>query len=243
MYGKLFQSMYDGTLATRGPWQALVTFQQLIVLCDKRGIIDMTAEAIARRTTIPLEMIEQGLSALQEPDEQSRTPTEEGRRIKLLSPNRTWGWQIINYEYYRQLRNEDERRDYHRQYYHTERKGKKANSQQSQQTQPIAVSSKQYAVSSKAIGRKSADEIVLLPDWLPDNWADYVAEREKSKHPMTARAAKAAISLLDRARGEGIDLQDVIAKSIAGGWRGLFPERGRKLVDGRRATDILRTGK
>jgi hypothetical protein len=51
MYGKLFSQMYDGTLATKGPWQALVTFQQLIILADKHGIVDMTPEAIGRRTT------------------------------------------------------------------------------------------------------------------------------------------------------------------------------------------------
>ena len=26
MYGKVFVQMYDGTLGTQGPWQALVTF-------------------------------------------------------------------------------------------------------------------------------------------------------------------------------------------------------------------------
>lgn len=112
MYGKVFESMFDGTLASKGPWQALVTFQQLIVLCDKSGVIDMTPEAISRRTSIPLEIIELGLHALMQPDPRSRTPAEEGRRITLLEDHRDWGWQIVNHAKYRDLRNAEERREY-----------------------------------------------------------------------------------------------------------------------------------
>ena len=122
MYGKLFSQMYDGTLATKGPWQALVTFQQLIILADQHGIVDMTPEAIARRTTVPLQIIQEGLRHLQEPDPKSRTSDEEGRRISLLSESRAWGWRIVNYRHYRILRSGDERRAYHRQYYRDKRK-------------------------------------------------------------------------------------------------------------------------
>lgn len=112
MFGKVFASMYDGTLATKGPWQALVTFQQLIVLADRTGIVDMTPEALSRRTTIPLEIINIGIAALEQTDSESRTPDLDGRRIARLSPDRTWGWQIVNYEKYNKIRSEDQRREY-----------------------------------------------------------------------------------------------------------------------------------
>ena len=112
MFGKLFASMYDGTLATRGPWQALVTFQQMIVLCDRTGIVDMTADALSRRTTIPLDIIKIGITALEQPDSESRSPELDGRRIVRLSGSRDWGWQIVNHDKYRKIRSEDERREY-----------------------------------------------------------------------------------------------------------------------------------
>jgi hypothetical protein len=118
VYGKIFSQMYDGTLATRGPWQALVTFQQLIVLANKHGEVDMTADAISRRTTVPLEIIQEGLNRLQEPDPESRTPDLEGRRIVPLAEHRDWGWRIVNYEHYNKIRSQEERREYHRKYYH-----------------------------------------------------------------------------------------------------------------------------
>ena len=112
MYGKLFASMYDGTLATRGPWQALVTFQQFIILKDKGGIVDMTADAIARRTTIPIEIIKIGIAALEQPDSESRSSELDGRRITLIDPSRPWGWQVVNHEKYNKIRSEEERREY-----------------------------------------------------------------------------------------------------------------------------------
>lgn len=115
MYGKVFASMYDGTLATTGPWQALVTFQQMIVLADQDGVVDMTPSAISRRTSIPLEIIETGIAALTKPDPESRSDAEEGRRIVPLAGHRTWGWQIVNYRYYSALRSAEERREYMRQ--------------------------------------------------------------------------------------------------------------------------------
>ena len=112
MYGKVFDSMFDGTLASRGPWQALVTFQQMIVLANPDGIVDMTAMAISRRTSIPLEIIELGIAELSKPDPESRTPDEDGRRIVLIDDHRSWGWQIVNHAKYQAMRNAAERREY-----------------------------------------------------------------------------------------------------------------------------------
>jgi len=105
MYGKIFASMYDGTL--KEDWKALVTFQQMIVLADVDGIVDITPSSISGRTGIPLEIIEHGIAALSLPDASSRTPTDEGKRINLLDDHRKWGWYIVNYEIYRDLRDAD----------------------------------------------------------------------------------------------------------------------------------------
>lgn len=109
MYGKLFTSMYDGTL--RVNWKALVTFQQMICLCDAVGVIDMTPEAIHGRTGIPLDIIQAGIEHLEAPDPGSRTPDMEGRRIERLDHHRPWGWRIVNHQKYRDLMNQEEKRE------------------------------------------------------------------------------------------------------------------------------------
>lgn len=117
MYGKLFASIYDGTLY--GHWQAIVTFQQMIILCDADGILDMTPQALAARTSIPLEIIVEGIKQLEKADPHSRTPGEDGKRLELMDTHRPWGWRIINHRHYRQLVSAQDRREYQKRYYET----------------------------------------------------------------------------------------------------------------------------
>lgn len=93
--------MYDGTLAR--DWRALVTMQQLVILCDEDGVVDMTHDAIARRTGIPIDVIRAGIEFLESPDPESRSPAHGGRRIVRLDEHRDWGWRLVNYEKYEAL--------------------------------------------------------------------------------------------------------------------------------------------
>lgn len=81
--------------------------QQLIVLCDADGIVDMTPHAISARTSIPLEIIIKGLEILASPDPYSRTQGNEGRRIELIDAHRPWGWHIVNHAKYQMMRDAD----------------------------------------------------------------------------------------------------------------------------------------
>lgn len=123
MYGKIFESIYDGTLAE--DWRALVTFQQMIILSDSDGIIDMTPTAISRRTGIPIEHIKAGIEILESEDKFSRTPDEDGRRILRIDPERPWGWQLVNHEKYRSMRSSEDRKEYMRNYMRERREGEK----------------------------------------------------------------------------------------------------------------------
>lgn len=109
MYAKVFRQIYDSTLAE--DWRALVTFQQFLVLADSNGLVDMTPGAIQRITNIPLDIIAAGIERLRQPDKASRSSTEDGRRIVPIDPDRDWGWQVVNYSYYRNLSSLDDKRE------------------------------------------------------------------------------------------------------------------------------------
>jgi uncharacterized phage protein (TIGR02220 family) len=148
MYVKIFRQIYDSTLAD--DWKALVTFQQLLILCNQHGEVDMTPEAIARTTNLPLDIILAGLTVLSEPDPRSRSKLEEGRRVTLLEESRPWGWRLVNYNYYRLLRNAESKREYDREYMANKRKKSKesrrvVSSRSESQESSQAVSSKQEA--------------------------------------------------------------------------------------------------
>lgn len=110
MYAKVFTQILDSSLAEN--YQARHVFEDLLKLCDCNGVVDMTAEAIARRTNVPLEIIKEEIAILEAPDPASRNPAHDGRRIALLDPeNRNWGWCILNYPEYRKLVTEEQRRE------------------------------------------------------------------------------------------------------------------------------------
>lgn len=74
MFAKVFGQIFDSTIADN--YQTRHVFMDLLVLADSDGVIDMTSGAIARRTNVPLEMVESALKELGEPDRGSRTPGE-----------------------------------------------------------------------------------------------------------------------------------------------------------------------
>lgn len=100
MFAKIFSSIFDSSIAD--DWQLRIVFQDLLVLADKDGVVDMTPQAIARRTNVPLDIVKERLCKLEAPDMTSRTPDHEGRRIIRLDPHRDWGWKIVNYAKYRE---------------------------------------------------------------------------------------------------------------------------------------------
>jgi len=106
--------MYDSSIADN--WKAMVTFQQLIVMCQKGGIVDVTPRSISARTRIPEEIILEGLKILAEADPDSRSKAEDGRRIVPLldedGRERPWGWKIVNYDKYALTMDDEDRRRY-----------------------------------------------------------------------------------------------------------------------------------
>lgn len=97
----------------------------LLVLADSDGVIDMTLDAISRRTNVPIEEVQKYISELQQPDPLSRSKLKEGKRIVPIDSQREWGWQIVNYGHYRKIRDEEARRSYFRDAKRKQRKGVK----------------------------------------------------------------------------------------------------------------------
>jgi len=107
MYGKIFESMLEGTLY--GEWEAICTFSMMIMLADSGGVVDMTPKVLSVKTSIPLDIVEKGLSVLEKPDPYSRTDAADGRRIELIDAHRPWGWHIVNHEKYSKMVKRDDK--------------------------------------------------------------------------------------------------------------------------------------
>lgn len=100
-YTPVFDSVYAGTLC--GRWPTTAVWVTLLPLCDKHGHIDLSYHAICALTGWPIELLRQGIADLMQPDPDSRSNAEEGRRLALLDPqNRNWGWRVVNHSLYRE---------------------------------------------------------------------------------------------------------------------------------------------
>ena len=71
----------------------------------------MTPAAISARTRIPLDDVTAFLRELESPDVESRTPDADGRRIVRLDEHRSWGWHVVNYDRFRRIASEEQRRE------------------------------------------------------------------------------------------------------------------------------------
>ena len=107
MYVKLYNRILDSSLAENRPLRHF--FTDLLLCADLDGMVIMTREAISKRTGANMEEVEWGLTELQKPDEGSLSPDHDGRRIVPLDGH-GYGWQIVNFEEYRDLKSAAELR-------------------------------------------------------------------------------------------------------------------------------------
>ena len=114
MYAKCFSQIFYSSLEEDPAMRHM--FMDMLVLADPAGHVDMTLAAIARRINVPIKTVRVNIGKLCEPDASSRTTKEGGRRLVLLSDDRDWGWQIVNFKDYHAMKDEQSRRDYMRTY-------------------------------------------------------------------------------------------------------------------------------
>ncbi len=112
MFAKVFEQIFDSSIAE--DYNCRRMFMDLLVLADSTGAVDMTLEAISRRTNVPIEEVAKYIKELCEPDAKSRSKMHEGKRLVPLDDQRDWGWLIVNYRHYRQIKDEEARRTYFR---------------------------------------------------------------------------------------------------------------------------------
>ena len=85
-----------------------IVWVTMLASCDAQGVVRASVSGLAHIARVNKESCERALNVLNSPDEDSRSPEWEGRRIEKIAG----GWLILNYTKYREARNEDERKAY-----------------------------------------------------------------------------------------------------------------------------------
>ncbi len=201
MFAKVFGQIFDSSIAE--DYNCRRMFMDLLVLADPTGAVDMTHEAICRRTNVPEPEVRKYIAQLCQPDAKSRSRHEEGKRLVALDKNRDWGWQIVNYQHYRKLKDEEARRSYFRDAQRKARAKKKKAEVQEEEEEGVKV----YSTLSKGVKDKFEEWMAVRRGMgkAPKSWDKMFSEQVKWLSKF------------------GIPIQiEILSASIRNNWQGLF---------------------
>lgn len=133
-FAKLDSGILDSTLWMQ-PHDVLRVWIAILAKADSRGFVRASVPSMAHLCMVPIERMEQILVLLTSPDKYSRSSNDEGRRLEVSEG----GWRIINYAAYRRARDDDERREYQREWDRQNRPSGAARKSDSAQDNPTAV--------------------------------------------------------------------------------------------------------
>lgn len=102
-YTKLFGSILASTIWNE-PAHVKVVWITMLAMCDQDGVVEASVPGLAVMARVDRTLCEQAISVLSAPDPDSRTKTDEGRRIAPVKG----GWHVLNYEAYRDKQTAEE---------------------------------------------------------------------------------------------------------------------------------------
>lgn len=103
LYARVFLQILDSSIAE--DFTVRHVFEDFLKLADSRsGCVDMTRQSLSRRLNVPIETLNAAIQVLESPDPHSRDKEFEGRRIERLDEHRDWGWQILNWAKYDEIK-------------------------------------------------------------------------------------------------------------------------------------------
>ena len=106
-FTKVFASLTESTIWSE-PDTTRIAWVTMLVIADEKGRVFGSIPGLAHLARISVEKMEEALVAFMSPDKYSRSTEQEGRRIEKIDG----GWRLINYEKYRNQRDEEARKEY-----------------------------------------------------------------------------------------------------------------------------------
>lgn len=107
MYGKLFESAFNGSMCGAGA--NVFAVWAYIIAHAKKGVVEINPILVAAAIGMPADHVDSALDYLQSPDPKSRNRESEGRRIVREGQ---FLYRVVSYDHYHSIRNEDDRRAY-----------------------------------------------------------------------------------------------------------------------------------
>lgn len=182
MYAKLMARITESSLMDEDI-PVRYTFVMLLAIADPKGYVVGTDVAIARRLNMPVADFLVCLKELMEPDPDSNSKEEDGRRVVVSDCER--GYFLVNYVKYRDTRDEEHRREYMRVYMRKKRAEK--------DVAPVNSGKQRKLRLAKEEGEVEAEKSPLPPNAEPSAPVKGISEgRDSSMIPTTDQSKRVA---------------------------------------------------
>ena len=254
-YTPLFDTMLTGTLYGRWPHTGI--WACLLSRASREGVIDEQPAALAAAIGVPIELLLDCIRDFMAPDPESRTPDNDGRRLELLQPHRSWGWRVVNHGKYREKARkkayDDARTESGKDAARKQQERAEAATSRDVPTCPDvsrrvplseATPEAEADIKPKPARRRARDDASgQAPEVAPElppgldpaawsRWCDYRKQIRKPLKPVSIPAAQRELAAF------GSDQSAVVEQSVAQGWQGLFALKARpkaaETIGGRR---------
>jgi hypothetical protein len=138
MYGKLFESTFNGSMLGAGP--VVFSVWSYIIAHAQDSMVEVNPVLAGVQIGCSPEEIEAALDWLQQPDPDSRSKEDEGRRIVKTG---TFAYRVVNHKHYRTMRTPEDRREYMRRKQRESRARRKAAASQAASKPDVKESTQQ----------------------------------------------------------------------------------------------------
>jgi len=160
MYGKWFDSVYEGSLAGSGS-PVLAVWGYCCCKADPQDhTVLLNPKILSAKIGDPEHVITEAIAKLCAPDAKSTCKEHDGRRLLPVSG---YMYSVVTHEHYRNIRNSDDVRAYHRELKRAEREKRAVHDSHGQSLTPASVSVSD-SVSPKGDAR-GADKPVSFKLW------------------------------------------------------------------------------
>ena len=207
-YSKLFSSITDSTVWAE-PNTTRIAWITMLAMADRHGYVGASIPGLANRARITIPEAEAAIHCFLSPDPYSRSQEFEGRRIEVADR----GWILLNYERFRDMRDEEARKEYERNRKREQRKSKLSRNVPIVPKCP-AVSAHTEAYAEAYIGSTNVDPLV---------WAEFVSHRKSIRKPLSALSAQKNMNIL--AKLSPAQQREAVDATIANNWTGIFPPK------------------
>ena len=219
-FTKLFSSITESTVWCE-PAHTRLVWITMLAMADKRGRVWASVPGLANRARVPTEDCRKAINTFMAPDRDSRTPDHDGRRIEPIDG----GWRLLNYGKYRDIRDEEDRQEYKREW---DRNNRGRTSDKIRQNPTESDPNRHNAeAEAEAEAERSKTKGAVAP-----SFTDLGIDEQVAKDWLAVRKAKRAgpvtntvIQALQReAKAAGITPNEAVKICAERGWQGFKAE-------------------